>query len=203
MRGFKVPHEGIREQAKLLLQQLLSKGMWHCVRSWTQAPGQQHTFVRRGSEGRIIPSLSPPHSLNFKIIIVIKAVTEAGEKCLQFLLICLCVQPMPYLRLQVSEQVRRYVTLQLSRRAGEIFFHAVSWWGCSVTDISHLSLLQHRCSAKNSLQGASHSEKVQVKKLYTGNCQQGKRNGELSTLTILNNSGETQLILLKALCRYS
>lgn len=92
MRGFKVPHEGIREQAKLLLQQLLSKGMWHCVRSWTQAPGQQHTFVRRGSEGRIIPSLSPPHSLNFKIIIVIKAVTEAGEKCLQFLFASVCNQ---------------------------------------------------------------------------------------------------------------
>lgn len=202
MRGFKVPHEGIREQAKLLLQQLLSKGMWHCVRSWTQAPGQQHTFVRRGSEGRIIPSLSPPHRLKFQNYNSYKSSYRGWWK-MSAILICLCVQPMPYLRLQVSEQVRRYVTLQLSRRAGEIFFHAVSWWGCSVTDISHLSLLQHRCSAKNSLQGASHSEKVQVKKLCTGNCQQGKRNGELSTLTILNNSGETQLILLKALCRYS
>lgn len=97
----------------------------------------QEEFWRKNNP-TTVPS---PIGLNFKIIIAIKAVTEPGEKCLQSLLICLCVQPMPYLRLQVSEQVRRYVALQLSRRAGKIFLHAVSWWGCSVTDISHLSLL--------------------------------------------------------------
>lgn len=116
------------------------------MRSWMQVWGHQPTVVIKDPEGRLTPSFTffpflfkcdfqsvlfysaLPHRLDFfqnykfralQNALTMKTVIEPCENWVQPSFICLPVQSVTYLRLQVSESVRKYITYCCPRGLGE------------------------------------------------------------------------------------